>query len=139
LNRGKDTLKSAKIVFLINNIPVDSTNWTGTLKTGEAASVEGTKNLTLPAGTTQDLTVYVTNPNGLTDQNPATDTAHLALIVSDPVPAPVVEGFEQPAFPPPNWSITSSGNAYTWERTTRAASEKTASAWIRNFRFNSNG
>jgi Pregnancy-associated plasma protein-A/Secretion system C-terminal sorting domain len=136
-NKGKDTIKTAKIVFVVDNTPVDSITFNGSLATGASVTVEGSKNITMPAGSQHSFTVYSENPNGTPDDNTNGDTIKIAVIVNNPQPPPIQEGFESPVFPPAEWSVTSSGSAYTWERVTTAASEKTASVRIRNFRFNS--
>ncbi|MBC7849027.1 MAG: choice-of-anchor J domain-containing protein [Chitinophagaceae bacterium] len=135
---GKDTLKSVKIMYRFNSNPLDSVIWTGSLSIGNRTFVN-LKPVTLTAGGNYTFTVYTKEPNGSTDQLNSNDTLRTSFTVFDPIPAPVKEGFEQATFPPANWALSSSGSPYTWQRTTRGASEKTASAWIRNYRFNSAG
>lgn len=141
-NLGRDTLKSVKIMFQIGTNALDSIQWTGALPTGGSAVVNFAtynKSITLTAGGNYVFNVYTRQPNALNDENNANDTAKIAFTVFDPQPDPVKEGFEQATFPPANWSVASSGTPFTWQRTTRGATEKTASAWIRNYRFNSGG
>jgi hypothetical protein len=135
-NLGKDTLKTVKVMFRIDNNPLDSVTFTGNLLSGAFTNIT-LKPFALAAGGKYVLTTYTKNPNGLDDQIPSNDTLRTTLTVFDPQPDPVKEGFEQSVFPPANWSLSTSGSAYSWERTTRAASEKTASALIRTYRFNS--
>lgn len=140
-NQGKDTLKNVKIIYRIGTGALDSIAWTGSLPIGGSAAINFAnynKSITLTAGGNYVFTVYTKDPNGLNDENNLNDTTRINLTVFDPQPDPVKEGFEQTTFPPANWSVASSGSAYTWERNVRAANEKTASAWIRNYRFNSN-
>lgn len=141
-NQGRDTLKSVKILYRIGTGALDSIAWTGALPNGGTAVVNFAaynKTINLATGGSFTLTAYTKNPNGLNDEEPANDTARITFTVFDPMGDPVKEGFEQPVFPPANWSVQRSGAAYSWERTTRAASEQTASAWIRNYRFSSGG
>lgn len=141
-NQGRDTLKSVRILYRIGSGALDSIAWTGALPNGGSATINFAtynKTITLPSGGNYQFTVYTKNPNALNDENNANDTTRVNFTVFDPQPDPVKEGFEQSTFPPANWSVASSGGAYTWERNTRAANEKSASAWIRNYRFNSNG
>jgi len=140
-NQGRDTLKNVKIMFRIGTGALDSISWTGALPNGATTPINfATYNKTINLASAGNFlfTVYTKEPNGLNDENNANDTTRVAFTVFDPEPDPVKEGFEQTTFPPANWSVASSGSGYTWERTTRAASEKTASAWIRNYRFTSN-
>lgn len=137
-NKGMDTIKSARIVFLVDNTPVDSVEFTGELTTGKSAVVQGSKNITIPNGQQHSFTAYSKLPNGKTDDNTGSDTLTVQLSIIDTKPAPVQESFVQVLFPPAGWSIATSGNAYTWERGPSVA-EPNGYAWIRNYRFNSNG
>lgn len=135
---GKDTLRIVKVMFQINNNLPDSILFTGELTKGQTTNVL-LKNLHFPNAGNYSLTVFTKQPNGLADDNELNDTLRMKIIVLDPQTEPVTQGFESVTFPPAQWSITSSELAYTWERTNRSASEKNASAWIRNYRFNSSG
>lgn len=136
--KGTDTLKSVKILFRLDNNLLDSIQWTGSLGKGQTATV-ALKNVSIANTGQHILTVYTKAPNGQADVFPANDTSRLAFTVSDPQPAPLTEGFETSTFPPANWALNSSGNAYTWEQTARSASERIKAAWIRNYRFTANG
>ncbi|MFM9910587.1 MAG: S8 family serine peptidase, partial [Chitinophagaceae bacterium] len=140
-NQGKDTLKTVKVMYRFNAATpgaLDSVVWTGSLPLGGTAFVD-LKNTTLTTGGAYQFIAYTKEPNGLADQIPINDTAKVSLTVFDPQPDPAKEGFEQTTFPPANWFVASSGSAYTWERNTRGATEKSASVWIRNYRFSSAG
>lgn len=140
-NLGKDTLKTVKVMYRFNAATpgaLDSVIWNGSLPLGGTALVD-LKNTILSAGGAYQFVVYTKDPNGQSDQIPVNDTAKVNVTIFDPQPDPAKEGFEQNVFPPSNWFVSSSGNPYTWERNTRGANEKTASAWIRNYRFNSAG
>ena len=135
---GTEIITNAKILFRVDNGPLDSIQWTGSLAKGQSASVT-LKNITLTNTGAHLLTVYTKQPNGLADAFTGNDTSRFQFTVSDLEQAPLKEGFEAATFPPANWALNSSGNAYTWEQTNRSASEKTKSAWIRNYRFAGNG
>ena len=135
-NQGKDTLKTVKVMFRIGTGALDSVIFNGNLLSGQFTNIT-LKPIALTTGGNYVLTSYTKNPNGLDDQVPANDTARISLTVFDPQPDPIKEGFEQTIFPPANWSLSTSGSAYSWERTIRAANERTASALIRTYRFNS--
>lgn len=135
---GTETITNAKVLFRVDNNPLDSVQWTGSLSKGQSASVT-LKNLALTTTGTHVLTVYTKQPNGLDDAAAGNDTSRIFFTVSDQQDAPLKEGFEAATFPPANWALNSSGSAYTWESTSRSASEKTKAAWIRNYRFAGNG
>jgi hypothetical protein len=138
-NNGRKPLTSVKLIATVNNIVVgDTITWTGNLTTGQTANVQ-LNGITMPAGSLHTFKVYTYKPNYVDDEVPANDAMVKSVVVNDPVPDPVREGFEQATFPPANWSISKSGSAYSWERNVLGASERTASAWIRNYRFKSNG
>ncbi len=138
-NNGTDTLKSATIVYIFDNTIIDSVKWTGQLATSQNASVQSNNNFTIPAGANHTFMAYVKNPNGSADINTKNDSAKVSLLVSDPQPTPIVENFNGGTFPPAGWSVSSSGSAYTWEKTIHTSTEKVASAEIRDYRFNSGG
>jgi hypothetical protein len=50
----------------------------------------------------------------------------------DAVNAPLTEGFETIVFPPDRWDISASDQPFKWQRTTDAAYEQVASAWVNN-------
>lgn len=137
-NLGKDTLKTVKVMYRFGTGALDSVVYTGSLPIGGSATIN-LKPANLATGGNLLFTVYTKEPNGQSDQLPLNDTAKVNITIFDPQPAPAKEGFEQSTFPPANWFLQASGSAYSWERNTRSSNEKTASAWIRNYRFNSNG
>jgi hypothetical protein len=96
-------------------------------------------NIDIGSAGDHNFTAYTRSPNDLPDNDLFNDTARARFIVHDVQPMPVKEGFESAGFPPANWSVFSSGHAYTWEKTNRAATEGASSAWIRNYRFEGDG
>jgi hypothetical protein len=83
--------------------------------------------------------VYTSQPNGLPDEKPLNDTLVYTFRVLTPVEAPLVEGFESPAFPPNEWEITQQPeDGITWQRTTQAGKNSTASAYMDNFDYAAN-
>jgi hypothetical protein len=67
------------------------------------------------------------------------DTFTKTFFISTKINAPVTEGFENPGFPPANWSVENPDGGLTWQRTTTAAKTGNASVEIRNFISNSTG
>ncbi|MFM1744957.1 MAG: hypothetical protein RLZZ630_894, partial [Bacteroidota bacterium] len=136
-NAGADTLTSLDINYLIDNNTPAVFNWTGTLPS--LSSVQ----LTLPAQTAlpgpHTFTAYTSNPNGVTDLNPANDSASTNFTVLTSGQAlPYSEGFEG-AFPPNGMQLINPDGGFTWEQTTAAFKSGSKSAFINNYDYNANG
>jgi hypothetical protein len=133
-SNGSDTLKTLVFNYQIDNGTVSTFNWTGSLTKGETSQVA----LDPITGITQGnhvLTIYTSNPNGLTDELPLNDTIRKAFSIVTTVSAPVSEGFESATFPPENWVIDNPDGSLTWERTTSIAKTGVGSMVIRNFDY----
>jgi hypothetical protein len=135
-NSGSQTLRSAQLNWQLNNGPVQSTTWNGSLTHGN------TTNVTLPVtyGTegNYDLRVFLTQPNGQPDERTSNDTLAIKLRVQVPVAGPVSESFESNVFPPAGWTVINPNEgSVTWTRTTVAANSGNASAFINLFQYNS--
>jgi hypothetical protein len=137
-NNGNDVLTETDIVLLVDNTIVQTIQWTGSLDPGDEITVTG-NNTNVAAAGNHTFTAYTRSPNNLPDNDLFNDTARIRFIVHDVQPLPVREGFESAGFPPVNWSVISSGHTYTWEKTNRAATEGSNSAWIRFYRFEGEG
>ena len=135
-NLGKDTLRNVKVLFRVNNNPLDSVIWTGVLASRQTTTIS-LKNVILAASGNYMLTVFTKEPNGLNDFNTLNDSLRMTFNVFNEQASPVKEGFEQVSFLS-NWGVEASNGTYTWERNIRAASENIGSLWIRNYRFKSN-
>jgi hypothetical protein len=101
-NRGSQTLTTVTLQAKIDDGPVSSITWNGSLATSESAAVT-LNNLTATAGK-HVLTIYSSNPNGVTDEEKSNDTVRISFQYFPPV-ASVSEGFEDAAFPPIAWDI----------------------------------
>ena len=135
-NVGKDTLRSLKIIYRINENNPDTVVWAGTLARAHITRVT-LESHTFPARGEYRFEVFTTEPNELEDNNNSNDTARLTFTVFDPVSPPLAESFESD-FPPDNWGISSSGNP-GWERNLNTSVTGLGSAWIRHFRFDNDG
>ena len=131
---GLDTLKTLVFNSQIDNGPVSTFNWTGSLVRGQSSQVAIDPITGIQPGN-HVLTVYTSDPNGLPDQVPSNDTIHQAFSIVTTVSAPVSEGFESTAFPPVNWVIDNPDGLLTWERTTSIAKTGTGSMVIRNYNY----
>jgi hypothetical protein len=78
-NLGLANLTSATINWWFNNVVKTPVNWTGNLSTGQSANVY-LGNVTFLQGDSNDLVVWVTNPNNTTDMYPANDTLRLGSV-----------------------------------------------------------
>jgi Pregnancy-associated plasma protein-A. len=133
---------SANLTSVVFNIKVDNNapttfHWTGNL------APNASLNVTLPAvfaaPGSHTLTIYVTDPNGSADGRNTNDTLSVDFNVVSSQSLPLTQGFESATFPPPGWLIINQpSTSTTWERTTLASKEGTASARIRFYDY-SNG
>ncbi len=135
-NLGNSTLSSLKINMTINNGPVVSTNWTGTLNISEETSFLLPATI-IPVGTST-VKIFLSEPNGAPDENPLNDTATVTVNIGAGSALPVTEGIETPSFPPPGWSQSSSTTVagFNWQRITNASHNGTASAKFDNYNLN---
>ena len=132
-NYGTDTIKTLTINYQIDNGPIGSFNYTGSIPRCSSQTVT-LNSISSPAGD-HLLTIFSSNPNGVPDQNTINDTARKAITVSPLVAAPVIVGFESDSFPPTNWALQNPDGLLTWERTTAAADSGSASMVINNFNY----
>ncbi|MEO8085187.1 MAG: T9SS type A sorting domain-containing protein [Bacteroidota bacterium] len=108
-NYGQDTMTSVNINYQLDANAVLTFPWTGSLAQGTNADV------TLPAITSvagnHSFTVFTSDPNASVDQNTFNDTRTMTFDINSIVTvAPVVEGFENAAFPPTGWTFIDNNN-----------------------------
>ena len=132
-NYGLDTLKSLKINYQVDNGPVGTFDYIGTLARCSTQVVTLNQITSVPGS--HVLTIFSTEPNGMPEQFPSNDTARKIFVISPMLDAPVSEGFESTTFPPTNWNIINPDGSLTWERTTAAAKTGTGSMVIKNFDY----
>lgn len=137
-NYGSATLTSCVINYKVDNNPVQTFNWNGNLATN------ATQNVTLPNVTTTSgphtFTAYTSNPNNATDGNTANDqkTSNFSASATA-MNIPIMEGMENATFPPTGWKVVNSDAGITWARTTVAKKTGSASMFMDNYDYNSNG
>lgn len=121
MNLGSAALTSATVNYKIDNGPVSTVPWTGSLATNATALVSIPSTTVTAGGHT--LNSYLTNPN-FTSTNTNAMSFNLTApfsIVGSPVTAPVVEGYQTTTFPPANWiRVNPDNDAPTWTRVTNA-------------------
>ena len=132
-NKGIDTLKTLKVSYSLNGAAPVTVTYTGRLGFNNFATISFPA-VTVSSAGNNSIKFFTSDPNGLNDEVLSNDTLNTIFTVFDPVQSPVKEGFEQPVFPPANWSLVKSNTNYSWERNTRSSTEGIASAWIRNFK-----
>jgi hypothetical protein len=130
-NFGLDTLKTLTINYLVDNGSIGTFNYTGSLAKCNSQVV--TLNTITSSPGEHILTIFSTNPNGITDQYSGNDTTRKVIKISPLLDAPVTESFETTTFPPVNWSIQNLDGALTWVRTTSAAKTGLGSMVIKYF------
>lgn len=135
-NRGNLLLTSATINVQIDNGPVTSFNWTGSLAQKAIATVT-LGSLTSSFGN-HILKVYTTNPNSRQDEEVSNDTLTMNFQYVMPVTS-VSESFEGSLFPPQGWDILNPDEYKTWKRVTGVAKTGSASVMIDNYNYNSPG
>jgi Pregnancy-associated plasma protein-A/Secretion system C-terminal sorting domain/CARDB len=132
-NNGIDTLKTLKVSYSLNGATPVTINYTGSLGFNNFIAISFPA-VTISSAGNNNIKFFTSDPNGLTDEVLLNDTLNAIFTVFDPVQSPVKEGFEQPTFPPANWSLVKSNINYTWQRNTGGSTEGVASAWIRNYK-----
>ncbi len=132
-NNGADTLKTLKLNYQIDNGPIGTFNFAGTVARCSTQVITLNPISSIPG--THVLTIFSTAPNGAADQYSFNDTVRKSLIISPVLDAPVAEGFESTTFPPTNWNVINEDKLVTWERSTAAAKTGIGSMVIRNFDY----
>jgi hypothetical protein len=113
-NWGQDTLTSVDIKYYLDNNAASTFHWTGSLLT-DSSVIVSLSAMSVSSGS-HIFTSYTTNPNNGTDQNSANDTSRFSfnVINAAQVTLPLIQGFENTAFPPAYWTISNN----IWHRVT---------------------
>jgi hypothetical protein len=131
-NRGTQKLTSVQINTQIDNGPVKTFQWTGSLTTYATAIVTLSDVTTTPG--THQLTVYVSNPNNNTDANNSNDTLRISFNYEASVTT-LNEGFEGSSFPPDGWDIVNNDNSITWKKVYGISKTGNASVMMDNYNY----
>lgn len=113
-NNGTQTITSLLVNMVVDQSSFYQQQWTGSLATGESVYIP-VNAVTLADGT-HDLNIYVSNPNNGVDALSSNDTKDISITVANQsgpfaLSLPVIEGFENPGFPPTLWEVSSVGGA----------------------------
>jgi hypothetical protein len=137
-NNGSSTLNSVVINYDIDGGTLSTQPWSGTLASGQTATVTLSQQTITGGGHT--FNAYTTLPNGNTDGDNSNDASSSAFAVSaGGLALPFVQGFEIPIFPLPNWTITNSDNDVTWARNTAVAKTGAGCMYMDNWDYPANG
>jgi hypothetical protein len=136
-NRGAQTLTSAQIQYRVDNGPVQTYDWTGSLASFQSTTLT-IPGLTATSGLHTIAFTITSRNNTATDAN-ADNNAITASFQVQGIALPLQEGFEGATFPAAGWAINNPNADLTWERTTKAAKTGTASAVMRNIDYTANG
>ncbi len=84
-----------------------------------------------------DVTLTVSNPYGSNSMMQPN-----AVIISSPVPVPIIEDFQSGVFPPSSWNVIAAGGSHTWQginSITGYSGSLTSAAYVNNFNYNNPG
>ncbi|MBO9683553.1 MAG: choice-of-anchor J domain-containing protein [Flavisolibacter sp.] len=131
-NKGAQNLTSLQINVKIDDGPVTTYQWTGSVSTFSLATIN-LNNLNVAPGN-HTLTVYIANPSNNTDQDRSNDTLQLSFDYFPPV-TDITESFENLYFPPQGWDVVNNDNAITWQRVNGIAKTGNASVKMDNLNY----
>lgn len=108
-NYGLDTLHTVDLKYKIDNGPIQTQNWIGTLAPSQSDTVF------IPALSASTglhtFTAFTDQPNSSVDANPGNDQKLVSFQVDNTtIPYPVSEGFETGTFPFPDWRLEGSAS-----------------------------
>ena len=131
-NFGTTTLTSCKVNYNLDGSPNTVYNWTGSLTSGQTATITLTSTTTTVG--THTFSATTSAPNGGTDGNTSNDQSkNVFNIGTTGASLPVTEGFEATTFPPAGWSQSNSPtNSLAWQQNTSYGSGSSKSAYFNN-------
>jgi hypothetical protein len=131
-NKGTQNLTSLQISVKIDDGPVTTYQWTGSVSSFSLATINLTNLNTTPGN--HILTVYVANPSNNIDQDRSNDTLQTDFEYYLPV-TDITESFENVAFPPQGWDVVNNDNGITWQRVNGISKTGTASVKMDNLDY----
>ncbi len=140
-NVGFSAITGFTISYSIDNGTIAQTTVSGISLLADS-TIKVPLNIFTPAIGSHTITVFTAAPvssSGTGDESPLNDTLQKSFFVLGKVNLPVSEGFENPTFPPPGWSVENPDGGITWQRTTAAAKSGAASMVINDYNSNSTG
>jgi hypothetical protein len=131
-NKGAQNLTSLQISVSVDDGPVITYYWTGSVSSFNLTTVNLNNLNTTPGN--HILTVYVSDPSSNTDEDKSNDTLQLNFEYFPPV-SDITESFESVVFPPQGWDIVNNDNAITWQRVSGIAKTGNASVKMDNLNY----
>ena len=119
LKNAKTTvLTAATINYQVDNGPVSTQAWTGSLAAAATANIS-LPDLTTLSGGSHTVKIWVSNPNGATDFYPVNNALSKSFVLTTALfNLPVAEGFQGTAFPATDWFIINPDAGITWAKKT---------------------
>jgi len=117
VNAGRDTLKTVKLNYSLDNGPVKTFSWTGKLGNKQGARVQLEEQGITPGYHT--ISIFTSEPNGVGDDQPSNDTVTKLFMVKLETKTPVSEGFEGVDFPD-QWNVLNPIDSSHWRQSSRA-------------------
>lgn len=123
-NNGTAALTEVDIEWSINSNAQTIKSWTGNLGTNASEEVN-LGNYDFSAGGEFTILANVSDPNGVSDENPVNDTIETSVYANAPITAPYTQDFDEVSTPdiPMGWSkiVNSSSGSPAVESTTSMA------------------
>ena len=136
-NVGTNTLTSCQIRYQVTGSALQTYNWSGSLATNATTTIS-LNPMTASAGT-NTFTAFTQSPNGGSDQNTSNDSQSQTFDAVQGGSLPIVQTFQANTFPPTNYDRFNGDGDVTWERTTSAGANSSASMFVDNWDYNSPG
>ncbi len=133
-NFGTARLENVLLRYQLDGGPLQEINVQPGLIAGASANVE--LPAINPAASPFEFTVFTAQPNGVTDEQPANDTMRVTSNLISPQMIDLEEGFEEGPFDPTTDGIivfNVNKDAYSWQRTTLASANGSASVMMDNY------
>jgi hypothetical protein len=139
-NTGINSVSGATVSYSVNGGPSLQDPLPGFISQGVTVSHTFSVPLNLSISGTYSVAVIITVPG---DLNPANDTLTVSYtVIASSAAVPLTEDFQAAAFPPPGWSIRTSGGGYQWSLRTGlvgSSGTTTSAAWFDDYSYNNPG
>ncbi|WP_310991577.1 S8 family serine peptidase [Aequorivita marina] len=138
-NSGVDPQSDFEVSYQIDSEPAVTETYSGTLSSGEQATIDFTEPLEITDSGSYTLTVTVDLTG---DENPTNDSDDLPFYAAiDAETIDYVEPFDDNGMPPPGWNIINPDNARTWQQrsVTGSSGASTLTAFLDNNVYNASG
>jgi hypothetical protein len=131
-NLGSSILNSVNVHLVVNQQPITTFHWTGTLASLESTEISFAA-VTVNFGN-QLVSVFTDAPNNGDDDDRLNDTLAVAFTYEQPRVLPLRESFES-LFPPAGWQVINPDQSFTWQLSTEASKTGNASVMVKHFSY----